>query len=55
VEAGFLDRVVAPDALFDEARAEAQRLAQLDLKAHHSTKLNLRGRTIQHMRDSISR
>jgi enoyl-CoA hydratase len=55
VEAGFLDRVVAPDALFDEARAEARRLAELDLRAHHSTKLNLRGRAIQHMRDSVSR
>jgi len=54
VEAGFLDRVVAPEALLDEARAEAQRLAKLDLKAHYSTKLNLRGQTIQHMRESLS-
>jgi enoyl-CoA hydratase len=54
VEAGFLDRVVAPDALLDEARAEAQRLAELDLKAHHGTKHHLRGEIIRRMRESLS-
>jgi len=54
VEAGFLDRVVAPEALLDEARAEAQRLAGLDLKAHHETKLHLRGQIIRRMRESLS-
>jgi enoyl-CoA hydratase len=54
VEAGFLDRVVAPEALLDEARAEAQRLAKLDLKAHYETKLHLRGQIIRRMRESLS-
>ena len=54
VEVGFLDRVVRADALLDEARAEANRLAALDQKAYCETKLRLRGRAIQRMRESLS-
>ncbi|MDB4433205.1 crotonase/enoyl-CoA hydratase family protein [bacterium] len=54
VEVGFLDRVVAAEALLDEARAEAQRLAGLDQKAHYETKLRLRGRAIRRIRESLS-
>ena len=42
VEAGFLDRVVAPEVLLDEAMAEARRLAQLPTGAYARTKNNLR-------------
>jgi enoyl-CoA hydratase len=54
VEAGFLDRVVASEALLDEARAEGQRLSQLDPRAHYKTKLFLRGGTIGRVRESLS-
>jgi enoyl-CoA hydratase len=54
VEAGFLDRVVASEALLDEARAEGQRLSQLDPRAHYKTKLALRGGTIGRVRESLS-
>ncbi len=41
-EAGFLDRVVAPDALAGAALAAALELKQLDPKAHARTKLKAR-------------
>ena len=53
IDAGFLDRVVAPEQLEREAVAEAQRLAQLDPAAHHGTKQNLRGPTLERMRASL--
>lgn len=54
VDAGYLDRVVAPAALLDEAVAEARRYERLDLQAHHGTKRNLRGPTIERIRASIA-
>jgi enoyl-CoA hydratase len=42
IEPGFLDRVVAPDALLDTARQIATALAELDMKAHLATKLRVR-------------
>ena len=54
VEAGFLDRVVAPEALHAEARAEAQRLSKLDRKAYHHTKLRMHGGAIDRIRRSLS-
>ena len=53
IDAGFLDRVAAPEQLERETVAEAQRLAQLDPAAHHGTKLNLRGPTLERMRASL--
>jgi enoyl-CoA hydratase len=53
VDAGYLDRVVASEELERETIAEAQRLAQLDLPAHHGTKLNLRGATLERIRASL--
>jgi enoyl-CoA hydratase len=53
VDAGYLDRVVAPEALLDEAIAEAKRYEPLDLHAHHGTKRNLRGATIERIRASL--
>jgi enoyl-CoA hydratase len=54
VEAGYLDRVVASEALLDEARSEGQRLSELDLGAHYSTKRRLRGEAIRRIRGSLS-
>jgi enoyl-CoA hydratase len=53
VDAGFLDRVVAPGDLLDEARAEARKLAALDGRAHHLTKLAMRGPAIARIRESL--
>ena len=41
-EAGFLDRVVAPEALMSAALAMAQQLKKIDPKAHARTKLKVR-------------
>jgi enoyl-CoA hydratase len=41
-EAGFLDRVVAPEALMSTAASVAQGLKKLDPKAHAATKLKAR-------------
>ncbi|MBW2274588.1 MAG: crotonase/enoyl-CoA hydratase family protein [Deltaproteobacteria bacterium] len=53
VDAGYLDRVVAPEALLDEARAEAHKLAALDGRAHHVTKFAMRGAAIDRIRASL--
>jgi enoyl-CoA hydratase len=53
VAAGFLDRVVAPEVLNAEARAEAQRLSQLNRMAYHHTKLRMRGEAIDRIRRSL--
>ena len=53
IDAGFLDRVVAPETVVDEAVAEARRYAPLDLRAHHCSKRNLRGATIERLRAAI--
>ncbi|MEE8582086.1 MAG: crotonase/enoyl-CoA hydratase family protein [Myxococcota bacterium] len=54
VEAGFLDRLVSPERLVDEALVEAQRWAQLDRSAHHNTKLRLRGPTIARIEATLA-
>ncbi len=53
VDAGFLDRVTAPDALFGEALAEAQRLAELPTAAHRMTKLRVRGDAVRRIRATL--
>jgi len=53
IDAGFLDRVVAPEQVEREAIAEAQRLAELDPTAHHGTKRSLRGPTLALIRASL--
>ena len=53
IDAGFLDRTVAPEALIETAIDEAAALAALDGRAHHGTKRNLRGAVIQRIRDSL--
>lgn len=46
VDAGFLDRVVEPERLFDEALAEAQALAKLPRAAYVRTRKVLRGKQL---------
>jgi enoyl-CoA hydratase len=41
-EAGFLDQVVMPDELMSTARAMAQQLKKINMKAHAQTKLKVR-------------
>ena len=51
--AGYLDAVVAPDAVLATARTEATRLAGLARSAFRATKKRLRGRTLAHIRASM--
>ncbi|MFE8071753.1 crotonase/enoyl-CoA hydratase family protein [Marinobacteraceae bacterium S3BR75-40.1] len=39
VRAGFLDELVEPEALLEKAQERAAQFKQLDLKAHHQTKV----------------
>jgi enoyl-CoA hydratase len=47
LDAGFLDRVVAENALFDEALAEAERLAKLPRAAYVRTRARVRGAALE--------
>ena len=53
LDAGFLDRVVAPESLVETAIAAANGYAPLDLQAHRGSKRNLRGPTTLRIRASI--
>ncbi len=53
VPAGYLDRVVAADALAAEALAEANRLGALPRTAYAPTKQRLRGATIELIRSGF--
>ncbi|MFN3199454.1 MAG: crotonase/enoyl-CoA hydratase family protein [Bradymonadia bacterium] len=50
LKAGFLDQVVAPEALFDAAMARAAQLTSLDMRAHAETKRRAREATLQAIR-----
>jgi len=52
--AGFLHTLVEPDALADVARAEAERLSAIDMRAHAGTKLRTRGPVLARIRESIA-
>jgi enoyl-CoA hydratase len=54
-DAGFLDRVVAPEELAGAARETAAGLAGLNLAAHAATKLRIRERLLTELRDGIDR
>jgi enoyl-CoA hydratase len=54
VEAGYLDRIAAADALVDEAHAEAKRLSDLPNTAYAQTKATLREATINHIRATLT-
>lgn len=51
--AGFFDRLVDPVDLQAEARADAERLTQIDLAAHAGTKLRVRDAALAAMRAGI--
>lgn len=42
IDAGILDKVVAPEALLPTAQAVAKHFLSLNLKAHHATKVKVR-------------
>ena len=50
---GFLDHVVAPERVLEEARTVAERLATLDRKAYLATKSRMRSVTIDEIRAGI--
>lgn len=53
VEVGFLDRLVAPESLLDEAFAAASGLAALDSDAVGGTKRRARGALVERMLDGV--
>ncbi len=53
--AGFFDRLVAPEDLAAAARAEAERLAGIDMTAHATTKLRVREPALTAIRAGIDR
>jgi enoyl-CoA hydratase len=53
VGAGFLDRVVPPDALADEVAAALEALRRIHLPSHAIVKQRLRAGALQAMRDAI--
>jgi enoyl-CoA hydratase len=53
--AGFLDRVVEPEELREAALEEARALTGVDRKAHAATKLRVRERALDELRDGIAR
>ncbi len=54
VDAGFLDRVVAPDDLFSEALKESQRLAQLSRAAFVGTRGHVRGAVLERIEATLA-
>ena len=53
LEAGFLDAVVAPEELMSAARAMAQQLKTINLKAHARTKLKVRKALLEALDQAI--
>jgi enoyl-CoA hydratase len=53
VTVGYLDQVVAPDALLTTATATATALAKLPTAAYAATKRRLRAKTIAYMRQTL--
>ena len=51
--AGFLDRVEAPSAVRETAKATAVQMATLDLEAHTATKMRARAQTLAAVRAAI--
>jgi len=54
VEAGFIDRVVPADDLVDATVKRAAELATLNGPAHAATKLRLRDKALEQLRESLS-
>lgn len=54
-EAGFLDELAVPEGLMDAARARASVLVGINHDAHRATKLRVRARALEGLRDGIER
>jgi enoyl-CoA hydratase len=54
VDAGYLDRIVPPERLAEEAMAEAERLAALPRRAFSETKQRVRGASVERIRRSLA-
>jgi enoyl-CoA hydratase len=54
LEAGFFDRVVAPEELHDAALNSARQLQKLNLTAHRQTKLKVRKELLQRLDQAIA-
>jgi len=53
LDAGYLDRIVPPERLAEEAMAEAERLAALPRRAFSETKQRVRGASVERIRRSL--
>lgn len=53
-DAGYLDRIVAPEVLAGEALKVAETLSGINMTAHRETKSRIRGATAQAMRRAIN-
>jgi enoyl-CoA hydratase len=53
LEAGFVDKLVPAGELLEHARAVAEELMNLDLKAHLATKLRVRAEALQAIRSGV--
>lgn len=53
VQAGFVDRVVAADALMDSAQAVAEHMKTLNRRAHQLTKLKVRAALLARLDEAI--
>ncbi len=53
VENGYLDRVVAPESVIEQAQELARTLTQLDQAAHLTTKLTVRQSTLDLLADAL--
>ncbi len=53
IEPGFLDEVVAPAEVRARGRALAEGLAELDQRAHETTKLRVREGALKAIREAI--
>ncbi len=54
VNAGFIDRVVAPNQLMEEALKLANEYTKLDLKAHYESKMRVRSGTLSALKSAIN-
>jgi len=53
LQAGFLDKVVAPDALHTAALEAARQLKKLNMNAHKQTKLKVRKALLEALDEAI--
>lgn len=55
INAGFLDLVVTPEALASTAKQVAEQFKQLNMKAHHATKLKVRHELLENLHAAIEK